>query len=147
MNEKSDDDMLTEAARMMRRHTDAGWTAMRPGLLDRARRAFRPSAAVRGRHEFGDFFVRADLLVSQLRVAVDAVDGARTADVICATGDDNVLTEVTVQIAADFGSYLPGLAIAVHAAAYATVTGLLGELAPPASAVRTHVHIGDITAP
>ena len=41
--------LLTQAARTLREHTDSGWVTLRDDVVAAAVRAFRPSAPVRGR--------------------------------------------------------------------------------------------------
>ncbi len=144
MSNPDDVDALTRATRLLRDHTDEGWTVLSPGILDRMMRVFRPSDPIRGRHRHGDYFVRCDVVTEQIRRAVDALPGAAAADITCVTGDWERLVEVTVEIAADYGSHLPTLATAVHDATHAVVTGILGDLAPGADAVHSHVHVYDI---
>ena len=145
MNDPQDaDEGLTRAARLLRQHTDTGWTVLRPGLLDQARRVFRSSGPVRGRHELGDYFVREDVLTDQVRQAVDEIPDAAAAAIECVTDDQDELTALTVQISASYGAHLPTLAARVHATTHATVVDLLGDLAPGIDAVHTHVHIDDV---
>lgn len=139
------DDPLGRATQLLRQHTDAGWTAISGDILHRAMRAFRPSEPVRGRHRHGDFFVAGDVLVTRLRQAVDAIaDGAATR-ITCTTDDDHHLTDVTIQIIAAYGTHLVTLAGQFHAIAADTLVAELGELAPDAGAIHTHVHIADVT--
>jgi hypothetical protein len=139
-----EDNILDQAALLLRQHTDAGWTAISADILRRSLRAFRPSEPVRGRHALGDFFVAGDIVVARLREAVDAVPGAAAARITFTTGDDHRLAEVTVQIIAGYGAHLLSLAGLVHAAAARCLDDELGTLAPVAEAIHTHVHIGDV---
>jgi hypothetical protein len=139
------DDVLQEATQLLRQHTDAGWTAISAGVLQRAMRAFRPSAPVRGRHDHGDFFVATTVLVDRLRRSIEAVPGAAASRITCTTDDQDQLETVTIEIVAAYGKHLLTLATDVHDAAAAALSGELGGLAPAADAIRTHVHIGDIS--
>ncbi|HEV2636479.1 MAG TPA: hypothetical protein VGX23_15120 [Actinocrinis sp.] len=138
-------DALAQATRLLRQHTDAGWTAISADILDRARRAFRPSAPVRGRHALGEFFVASDIVVSRVREAVDAIAQAAATRITCSTDDQQHLDTVTIEIIAAYGSPLLTLAHHVHAAAAQSLTDTLSELAPPHERIHTHVHIDDIT--
>jgi hypothetical protein len=141
----SGDDALLQATQLLRQHTDAGWTAISADILHRALRAFRPSDPVRGRHELGDFFVASDVVVALLHQAVDAVPHAAAARITCSTNGHQELDAVTIQIIAAFGTHLLTLAEHIHNTTARTLTDILGDLAPSATAIHTHVHIGDIT--
>jgi len=145
VTEHHDGDALARATQMLRLHTDTGWTAVSADILHRALRAFRPSAPVRGRHELGDFFVASDVVIADLRRAVDAVPDAAAVRITCGTDADHRLDGVTIQIAAAYGTHLLTLAEQVHRAATRALAAVLGELRPPHDAIRAHVHIGDIT--
>ena len=108
-------------------------------------RAFRPSEPVRGRHQHGDFFVASDVLVTRLRQAVDTIAQGATTRITCATDDEHLLTDLTIQIIAAYGTPLLALATQFHDVAARTLVTELGELAPDSSAVHTHVHIADVT--
>jgi hypothetical protein len=140
-----DDDLLGQATRLLRQHTDAGWTAISGDVLQRALRAFRPSEPVRGRHRYGDFFVASDVLVTRLREALDPIPYGAATRITCTTGDEQELTGVTIQIIAAYGTNLLTLAAQFHDIAVATLANELGDLAPDGSAVHTHVHIADVT--
>ncbi|WP_157437614.1 hypothetical protein [Actinoplanes subtropicus] len=143
--DQSGDDVLLQATQLLRQHTDAGWTAISADILHRALRAFRPSDPVRGRHDLGDFFVASDVVVALLRQAVDAFAHAAAARITCSTNEHQELDAVTIQIIAAYGTHLLTLAEQVHTATTRTLTDILGDLAPSAAAIHTHVHIGDIT--
>lgn len=138
-------DALLQATRLLRQHTDAGWTAISADILHHALRAFRPSDPVRGRHDLGDFFVARDVIVARLHQAVDAIPHAAATRITCSTNDHQQLDAVTIQIIAAYGTHLLTLAEHIHTTAARTLTDILGDLAPSATAIRTHVHIGDIT--
>lgn len=138
-------DALVQATELLRQHTDAGWTAVSADILHRALRAFRPSDPVRGRHEFGDFFVASDVVVARLCRAIDAVPDAAAVRITCSTDDHQQLDAVTIQIIAAYGTHLLTLAGQVHIAAARTLAAILGNLAPSDADIHTHVHIGDIT--
>ena len=139
------DDVLNQATQLLRQHTDAGWTAISANILTRAFAALRPSEPVRGRHEYGDFFVASTVLVSQLRQVIDTVPNAATIRIACTTSDQQDLTDITIQIVVAYGSHLLTVADHIHRLAVDLLRDLLGDLAPAGSAVHTHVHIGDIT--
>ncbi|WP_328291817.1 hypothetical protein OG218_03510 [Kineococcus sp. NBC_00420] len=138
-------DRLAQATMLLRQHTDAGWEAIEDRVLARALSLFRPSAPLRGRHHDGDFFVASDVLVAQLREAVDAVPHAAAQQITCTSGHDDQLESVTIQLIALFGTPLLELADRIHLVALKVLRELLGELAPAAEQVHTHVHIGDVS--
>lgn len=139
------DDRLARATTLLRRHTDAGWKAIEGDVLARALTLFRPSAPVRGRHELGDFLVASDVVVARLRLVVDAVPRAAAAGITCTTDGQDHLESVTVQLVVAYGSSLLEVAGRVHAVAVQELRDVLGPLAPRAEAVRTHVHVGDVS--
>ena len=53
--------LLTQAARTLREHTDSGWVTLRDDVVAAAVRAFRPSAPVRGRLPGGELLVAAKI--------------------------------------------------------------------------------------
>jgi hypothetical protein len=138
-------DPLARATQLLRQHTDAGWTVMSANILARALRAFRPSNPVRGRHDHGDFFIASDVLVARVREAVDAVPQAAATKITCTTNQRRELDRVTIQIVAAYGAHLVTLGEHLHAATVATLTDLLGDLAPDRAEVHTHVHVGDVS--
>ena len=144
-NDPYGDDVLAEATQLLRQHTDAGWTAISADILHRAFAAFRPSEPVRGRHAYGDFFVASSVIVAQLRHVIDAIPHAAATKITCTTGDDGRLDEVTIQIIAAYGTHLLTLAERIHHATAEALGAILGDYAPDAGAIHTHVHIGDIT--
>lgn len=131
-------------ARLIRRHTENGWVALRDDLLDRALRSFRPSAPVRGRHDAGDFFVAAEALVALLRRSVDAEPQAAASDITCETDGSDVLVSVTIRLVAAYGAHLVTLADAVRARALVELQEVLGVLAPEIARIHTHVHVEDV---
>jgi len=139
------DDRLSRATALLRQHTDAGWKAIEDNVVARALTMFRPSAPVRGRHDIGDFFLAADVIVSRLRRRIDQVPAAAAQKIACTTGDRDELNLVTIQLIAAYGAPLLDVAGHVHAAAMDVLDDLLGALAPAADKVRTHVHIGDVS--
>ncbi|NAZ75287.1 hypothetical protein GTQ99_07595 [Kineococcus sp. T13] len=138
------EDALDLAAAALRAHTEDGWVLARPGLLERVRRAFRPSAPVLGTHELGDFRVAADVVVDGLRTAVDALPDAAADRISCSTGGDDRLESVLVEVAVAFGTPLPALAGRVRRVVVARLRELLGEAAPAEEAVQVDVHVGDV---
>lgn len=138
-------DRLARATLLLRQHTDSGWRAIEDTILARTRTLFRPSAPVLARHEFGNFYVSADVVVSELRQVVDAVPRAAAQDITCSVGDGDVLEQVTVHLIVAYGASLLQVAGHVHDAALRCLRELLGELAPRSVDVRTHVHVGDVS--
>lgn len=138
-------DVLAQATTLLRQHTDSGWKAIEENVITRALSLFRPSAPVRGRHQHGDFFLAADLIVAQLRQAIDDVPSAAADKITCVTGDRDELETVTIQLIAAYGAPLLDLAGRVHTIALQTLQELLGMLAPVGEQIRTHVHIGDVS--
>jgi hypothetical protein len=138
-------DSVARAAQLLRQHTDAGWIVMSAHVLARSLRAIRPSDPVRGRHDRGDFFVASDVVVAQVREAVDAVPEAAATKITCSTDQRRGLDGITVQIVAAYGAHLVTLGEQVHAAIVATLTDLLGDLAPDSTEIHTHVNVGDVS--
>lgn len=143
----SAEDDLARATGLLRAHTDSSWAGVREALLERASAAFRPSAPVRGRHGLGDFLVASDVVVAQLRDAVDAVPGATASRFVCTTGEADVLEQVVVELSVRFGEPLREVAAVVRAAVGARLTDLLGPLSPGVAAVRADLHVTDVDLP
>lgn len=74
---QGDGNVVSRAAALLRQHTDSGWKAIEDSVITRALTLFRPSAPVRGRHDLGDFFLAADVVVNELRQRIDAVPARR----------------------------------------------------------------------
>ncbi|NIZ90383.1 hypothetical protein [Kineococcus rubinsiae] len=136
---------LARATVLLRQHTDIGWKAIEDNVIARALTLYRPSAPVRGHHEYGDFFLAADLLVAQLRSVIDAVPSAAARDITCVTDAQDHLESVTIQLIAAYGASLLEVANRIHAVAVRELRQLLGTLAPTAGQVHTHVHFGDVS--
>ncbi|WP_328291261.1 hypothetical protein OG218_00570 [Kineococcus sp. NBC_00420] len=142
---QGDGNVVSRAAALLRQHTDSGWKAIEDSVITRALTLFRPSAPVRGRHDLGDFFLAADVVVNELRQRIDAVPRAAAQKIACTTGERDELEQVTVELIAAYGAPLLEVAGTVHTVAMTTLQELLGALAPAAERVRTHVHIGDVS--
>jgi hypothetical protein len=135
----------SRATALLRQHTDAGWKTMEDSVVNRALTLYRPSSPVRGRHDLGEFFLAADLVVTCLRRRIDEVPEAAAEQITCTTGEGDALEQVTIQLTAAFGAALLQVAGQVHTVAVDVLVDLLGALAPTAERVRTHVHVGDVT--
>ena len=83
--------LLTQAARTLREHTDSGWVTLRDDVVAAAVRAFRPSAPVRGRLPGGELLVASAVLVSRVGSAVAETLGLTSPPV------DRVRVDVSVQ--------------------------------------------------
>lgn len=138
-------DRLAHATVLLRQHTDSGWKAIEDSVINRTLALFRPSAPVRGRHDLGDFFLAAEVVIAHLRRRIDTVPHAAADKIACTTGERDELEQVTIQLIAAYGAPLLEIAGQVHTVAVAVLTELLGVLAPAAERVRTHVHIGDVS--
>jgi hypothetical protein len=137
--------LLDQAARTLREHTDAGWVALRDDVVAAAVRAFRPSAPVRGRLPDGELWVASAALVSLVRTAVSQVADAGALRITCTTTPDDELDRVTVEVVALYGSPLVPLAGRVRAVAAAAVAEALGLTAPPVDRVVVDVSVADVT--
>jgi hypothetical protein len=138
-------DRLARATLLLRQHTDNGWKAIEDSVLARAKMLFRPSAPVRSRHDLGEFFIAADVVVAELRQVIDAVPRAAAQDITCSVGGDDVLESVTIQLIVAYGASLLEVAAGVRRVVLQRLGDLLGELAPGAGDIHTHVHIGDVS--
>lgn len=136
---------LAEATRTLRRHTDAGWVALRDDVVAAAVRAFRPSAPVRGRLPGGELLVASTVLVAQVRSALDGMPDAGALRITCTTAARDELEQVTVEVVALYGAPLVALAADVRARAAQAVASTLGLELPPASRVRVDVSVQDVT--
>ncbi|MFD0483153.1 hypothetical protein ACFQ46_11150 [Kineococcus sp. GCM10028916] len=142
---RSGDEALALATAALRAHTETGWVAVRAAVLDRVRRAFRPADPVVGAHELGEFVLSGDVLVTQLRPAVDAVTGVSALAISCATDDEHHLETVVVDVSAGYGVHLPSLGREVRGAVLQRLRTVLGDAAPRADQVLVDVHVADVS--
>ena len=139
------DQLLAEAARTLREHTDSGWIALRDDVVTAAVRAFRPSAPVRGRLSDGALLVASNVVVNQVRAAVTTVADAGVLRITCTTTADDELDRLTVELVALYGTPLVPLARRVRLAAAQAVTEVLGLGAAPMERVAVDVSVQDVT--
>lgn len=140
------DQLLAQAARTLREHTDSGWVALRDDVVAAAVRAFRPSAPVRGRLPGGELWVASTALVARVRDALADLPQGGALRITCTTTPDDDLDRLTVEVVALYGTPLLPLADEVRRRAAAAVADTLGLTDPPLSRVRVDVSVGDVTA-
>ena len=140
------EDVLDLATAALRAHTESGWVVVRAEVLERVRRAFRPADPVLGRHGAGEFLLNGNVLVTELRPAVDAVPAASALAISCATDDEHRLRTVVVDVAAGFGAHLPSVGRAVRVAVLERLREVLGAAAPDGGSVLVDVHVADVRA-
>ncbi|WP_456825699.1 hypothetical protein [Cellulomonas sp. P5_E12] len=139
------DQLLAQAARTLREHTDSGWVALRDDVVAAAVRAFRPSAPVRGRLPGGELSVASTALVARVRDALADLPRAGALRITCTTTPDDDLDRLTVEVVALYGTPLLPLADEVRRRAATAVAETLGLTDPPLARVRVDVSVGDVT--
>ena len=137
--------LLVQAARTLREHTDSGWVALRDDVVALAARAFRPSAPVRGTLPDGPLFVASTVVASRVHAALARVPGAGVLRITCTTTPDDTLDRLTVELVALYGTPLVPLADAVRRAAAAAAAQTLGLVPHAGGAVRVDVSVRDVT--
>ena len=136
--------LLAQATRTLREHTDTGWVALRDDVVALAARAFRPSAPVRGALPDGQLFVASTVVASRVYAALARVPGAGVLRITCTTTPDDELDRLVVELVALYGTPLVPLADTVRRAAAAAAAETLG-LPPAGDPVRVDVSIRDVT--
>ena len=139
------DQLLTQAARTLREHTDSGWVALRDDVVAAAVRAFRPSARVRGRLPGGELWVASSVLVARARESLADVPQAGALRITCTTTPDDDLDRLTVEVVALYGAPLLTLADEVRRRVATAVAQTLGFADPPLARIRVDVSVGDVT--
>ncbi|KQY46589.1 hypothetical protein ASD18_03940 [Cellulomonas sp. Root137] len=138
--------LLTQAARSLREHTDSGWVALRDDVVAVAVRAFRPSAPVRGGAlPDGPLFVASTVVVSRVGAALATVADAGVLRITCTTTSQDDLDRLTVELVALYGTPLVPLADEVRSLAATAVAETLGLARPPVDRVRVDVSVQDVT--
>jgi len=143
---EDDERLLSAATSALRAHTDSGWRAARPGVLDRVRRAVRPSAPVRGRHGAGEFTVASGVLATRVAAVVDRSPAASARRVSCVADAHQELETVLVELAVEFGAELLSVSREVRSSVLAEVERLIGYRIPE-SVVVVDVHVADVFKP
>jgi uncharacterized alkaline shock family protein YloU len=138
-----DDALLDRAAETLRELTDSGWVRARDSVLDRVRRAVRPSAAVTGRHADGAFTLATPVLTDRIRRAVDAVTEARVLDLRPEVDADGELLGIALRISVAYGSSVAADAESARAAVVAEVRRSLGTEFE-AERVTVDLHVADV---
>lgn len=138
--------LLTQAARTLREHTDSGWVALRDDVVAVAVRAFRPSAPVRGTLPGGALFVASTVVVARVHAALTAVPDVGVLRITCTTTADDELDRLTVEVIALYGTPLVPMADEVRRLAATVVAETLGLTDPPVDRVRVDVSVQDVTS-
>ena len=137
--------LLTQAARTLREHTDSGWVALRDDVVATAVRAFRPSAPVRGLLADGELLVASTVVVDQVRRALAPVADVGVLRITCTTTADDALDRLTIELVALYGTPLVPLADEVRQLAAVAVAETLGLVRPPLDRIRVDVSVRDVT--
>lgn len=137
--------LLTQAARTLREHTDSGWVALRDDVVAVAVRAFRPSAPVRGTLPGGPLFVASTVVVARVHAALATVPDVGVLRITCTTTAEDDLDRLTVELVALYGTPLVPMADEVRRLAAAAVAETLGLTDPPVDRVRVDVSVQDVT--
>ena len=137
--------LLAQATRTLREHTDSGWVALRDDVVALAVRAFRPSAPVRGTLPDGPLLVASTVVVSRVRTALAGIPGAGVLRITCTTTPDDDLDRLTVELVVLYGTRLVPLAVEVRRLAATAVAETLGLARPPLDRVRVDVSVRDVT--
>ncbi|QHT54734.1 hypothetical protein GXP71_00535 [Cellulomonas sp. H30R-01] len=137
--------VLDQATRALRQHTDAGWVGLRDDVVAAAVRAFRPAAPVRGSSVDGELWVTSTVLVAQVRAALDGLADAAALRITCTTTADDALDRLTVEVVALYGTPLVPLATRIRARAADAVAATLGLDTPPVARVHVDVSVHDVT--
>lgn len=137
--------ILDQATRALRQHTDAGWVALRDDVVAAAVHAFRPAAPVRGSSPDGELWVASTVLVAQVRAALDGLGDAAALRITCTTTPDDALERLTVQVVALYGTPLVPLATRIRRLAAVAVAETLGLVEPPTGRVHVDVSVQDVT--
>ncbi len=138
-----DDQLLDRAAETLRELTDSGWVRARDTVLDRVRRAVRPSPAVTGQHADGTFTLATPVLTDRIRRTVDATTAARVLDLRPDVDADGELLGIALRISVAYGSSVAADADAARAAVVGEVRRTLGT-AFDAARVTVDLHVADV---
>ncbi|WP_263121201.1 hypothetical protein [Cellulomonas sp. RIT-PI-Y] len=138
------DRLLDAAARDLRQYTDHGWARARGSLLTALATAVRPGRPVLARHPHGEFHVSTTVLRGVLRQALAEEDGGTLLSVAFDVDEHDLLTAVTAEVSARFGTPLIPAAERLRSTAREAVRGALGEVTPTEDAIRVHVVFTDV---
>ena len=98
--------LLTQAARTLREHTDIGWVALRDDVVaPPSARSDRPPRSAAGCRA-AQLLVASAVLVSRVRSAVADVPDAGALRITCTTTADDELDRLTVELVALYGTPL-----------------------------------------
>lgn len=138
--------MLDGARDVLVEHLDARWVEISDRVLATALTATRRSSPVRAQAPGGPVQVSEQVLVAYLRAAVDAADpdGVLAEARIDVEGVD-AYAGVTILLVTRYGQPIIPIADRVRAAAYDSLTELLGPVVPAVDVRTMHVHVSDVT--
>ena len=129
----------------LRQAADARWVEISDRVLTRALTAGRRGLTVRAQTSGGPYWLSEHVLVSLLRDAVDGtVPRSALAHVTLELRGRDELGGVVIQLIAQYGTPLLGLADQIRALALACLDGVLGPALAPRVVTTLHVHFVDV---
>lgn len=141
----AENDVLTRAARELRdddTDSDAQWLEITDRVLARVRATTRHGTPLRA--EFGtDTLYITDLVIKhRLRDALENVSGTHPIRVTV-EADDSYCTGLEIELSAVYRTDLRRASASVRNVVHSVLTDILGDYAPPRSAIT--LHFGDVT--
>lgn len=129
----------------LRQEAGARWVEISDRVLARALTASRRGLTVRAQTSDGPFWLSEHVLVSFLRDAVDGtVPRSALAQVTLELRGRDELGGVVIQLIAQYGTPLLGLADQIRARALACLDDVLGPARAPRVVTTLHVHFVDV---
>ncbi|WBQ04666.1 hypothetical protein [Kribbella sp. CA-293567] len=139
------DDILRRAAAEARSASEPGWVDISASIQQKLRSVTRRSRPILAEADNGGpLYVADHVLVSHLRVAVNALPGCELARVSF-VGEGGHVTGAVVEVMAPYGQDLAALAARIRTLTFEVVTELLGPVEPPFGTDGIDVTVTDLT--
>jgi len=137
---------LKAASAALRAHADQRWVEISDRVVAKAMTATRRSHPIRAQASSGAIQVSEQALICYLRAAIDGtVPGSALAHVNLQVAGGDELSEVTIQLIAQYGTPLLPIADEIRNRAIQCLHEVLGHSATPASATDLHIHFCDVS--
>jgi len=137
---------LKAASAALRAQADQRWVEISDRVLAKAMTATRRSHPIRAQASSGAIQISEQALISYLRAAIDAtVPGTALAHISLQVRGRDKLSEVIIQLIAQYGTPLLPIADEVRTRAIQCLHQILGPSATPVTVTHLHIHFCDVS--